>query len=48
VAWLKAQGSADREAGRPMSPDAIFRICSMTKPLTSTAVMMLYEEGAFL
>ena len=48
VAWLKAQGAADREAGTPMSPDAIFRICSMTKPLTSAAVMMLYEEGRFL
>ncbi len=48
IAWLKAQGMADREAGNPMSPDAIFRICSMTKPLTSVAVMMLYEEGRFL
>jgi CubicO group peptidase (beta-lactamase class C family) len=48
IAWLKAQGAADREAGKPMSPDAIFRICSMTKPLTSAAVMMLYEEGRFL
>ena len=38
----------DREAGKPMRPDAIFRICSMTKPITSLAVMMLYEEGRFL
>jgi CubicO group peptidase (beta-lactamase class C family) len=48
VAWFKAQGMMDREAGKPMRPDAIFRICSMTKPITSVAVMMLYEEGRFL
>jgi CubicO group peptidase (beta-lactamase class C family) len=47
VAWFKAQGMMDREAGKAMSPDAIFRICSMTKPITSVAVMMLYEEGRF-
>src|SRR5215471_748394 len=48
VAWFKAQGMADREAGKPMPMDAIFRICSMSKPITSVAVMMLYEEGKFL
>lgn len=48
VAWFEAQGLADREAGQPMRKDAIFRICSMTKPITSVAVMMLYEEGKFL
>jgi CubicO group peptidase (beta-lactamase class C family) len=48
VAWFKAQGTMDREANKAMRPDAMFRICSMTKPITSTAVMMLYEEGAFL
>jgi CubicO group peptidase (beta-lactamase class C family) len=48
IAWLKAQGMTDREAGKPMRTDAIFRICSMSKPLTSLAVMMLYEEGRFL
>jgi CubicO group peptidase (beta-lactamase class C family) len=47
IAWLKAQGMMDREAGKPMRPDAIFRICSMSKALTSLAVMMLYEEGRF-
>jgi len=47
IAWLRAQGMADREAGRPMQPDALFRICSMTKPITSAAVMMLYEKGCF-
>jgi CubicO group peptidase (beta-lactamase class C family) len=48
VAWFKAQGTMDREANKPMRADAIFRICSMTKPITSTAIMMLYEEGRFL
>ena len=48
VAWFKAQGMADREASKPMRPDSMFRICSMTKPITSLAVMMLYEEGRFL
>ncbi|HSB16266.1 MAG TPA: serine hydrolase domain-containing protein [Bryobacteraceae bacterium] len=48
VAWLKAQGMADVESGKPMQTDNIFRICSMTKPITSLAVMMLYEEGRFL
>src|SRR5882672_256413 len=33
VAWLKAQGAMDREAGKPMRPDALFRICSMSKPI---------------
>ena len=48
VAWFDARGMADREAGKPLDKDAIFRICSMSKPITSTAVMMLYEEGRFL
>ena len=47
VAWFKAQGMQDREAGKPMRPDTIFRICSMSKPITSVAVMMLYEQGRF-
>jgi CubicO group peptidase (beta-lactamase class C family) len=48
VAWFKSQGMMDREAGKAMPTDAMFRICSMTKPITSLAVMMLYEEGKFL
>jgi CubicO group peptidase (beta-lactamase class C family) len=48
VVWFKSQGMMDREAGNPMQPDTMFRICSMTKPITSVAVMMLYEEGRFL
>jgi CubicO group peptidase (beta-lactamase class C family) len=38
-------GWRDREARSPMLPDTIFRIASMTKPVTSVAVMMLAEEG---
>jgi CubicO group peptidase (beta-lactamase class C family) len=48
VAYFKAQGMLDREAGKAMPTDAMFRICSMTKPITSVAAMMLYEEGKFL
>jgi CubicO group peptidase (beta-lactamase class C family) len=38
-------GHADVAAGRPLSDDSIFRIYSMTKPITSIALMMLVEEG---
>jgi CubicO group peptidase (beta-lactamase class C family) len=48
IAYLKAVGMADRDAKKPMRTDSIFRICSMTKPITSVAVMMLYEEGRFM
>ena len=48
IAYFKAFGMADREAKKPMRTDNIFRICSMSKPITSVAVMMLYEEGHFL
>lgn len=41
----RAYGWADREAGRRMTSDAIFRIASQTKALTSVAIMMLAEEG---
>lgn len=41
-------GYADVEAERPVAPDTIYRIYSMTKPITSVGLMMLYEEGAFL
>ncbi len=47
IAYFKAVGDADRDAKKPMRTDSIFRICSMSKPLTSVAVMMLYEEGRF-
>jgi CubicO group peptidase (beta-lactamase class C family) len=45
---LKPFGAFDREAGAPMGTDAIFRIASMSKAVTTVAVMMLYEEGRFL
>jgi CubicO group peptidase (beta-lactamase class C family) len=48
IAYFKAFGMADREAKKPMRTDNIFRICSMSKPITSVAVMMLYEEGRFM
>jgi len=48
IAYLDAVGMADIEAGTPMAPDTMFRIASMTKPITSLAAMMLYEEGRFL
>ena len=48
VVHFKAYGLQDVEFGTPMSKDSIFRIYSMTKPITSVAVMMLYEEGHFL
>jgi CubicO group peptidase (beta-lactamase class C family) len=48
IVYLKAVGMADRDAKKPMRAETIFRICSMTKPITSVAVMMLYEEGRFL
>ncbi|GAB5414452.1 MAG: serine hydrolase domain-containing protein [Congregibacter sp.] len=41
-------GMADREAERPMRGDALYRIYSMTKPVTAVALMMLYEQGLFL
>ena len=45
VAYERAVGWSDREAGRRMAPDAVFRIASQTKALTTTAVLMLVEEG---
>ena len=47
LAHLSAMGMMDRERNRPMAEDAIFRIYSMSKPITSAALMMLFERGAF-
>lgn len=44
---FSAQGQMDVERGRAADKDTLFRIYSMTKPLTSAALMMLFEEGAF-
>ncbi|MCP4260605.1 MAG: beta-lactamase family protein [Planctomycetes bacterium] len=38
-------GMMDQKAKKPMRPDTIFRIYSMTKPITSVAAMILYEQG---
>ncbi len=46
VGYAEAVGFRDREAQAPMTMDAIFRVASMTKPLTSVAAMMLAEEGS--
>jgi CubicO group peptidase (beta-lactamase class C family) len=46
VHW-KAYGMADNQAGRTLKRDDIFRIASQSKAVTSTAVMMLWEEGKF-
>ncbi len=45
VAHFAVAGDRDVEHARPVGPDTIFRIASMTKPITSVALMMLYEEG---
>ncbi|HEV3162416.1 MAG TPA: serine hydrolase domain-containing protein [Isosphaeraceae bacterium] len=45
VVYYEAVGKQDAEAGVPMSRDTLFRIASMTKPVTSVAIMMLVEEG---
>lgn len=46
-AFFDASGMMDVDAAKPVSADTIFRIFSMSKPITSVAVMMLYEEGHF-
>jgi CubicO group peptidase (beta-lactamase class C family) len=44
---VASHGQRDAEAGLPVEPDTLWRIYSMTKPVTSVATMMLYEQGAF-
>jgi CubicO group peptidase (beta-lactamase class C family) len=46
LAHVSMRGSRDAEAGLPVEADTLWRIYSMTKPITSVAAMMLYEEGA--
>jgi CubicO group peptidase (beta-lactamase class C family) len=48
VAYFKSFGKMDLEGNRDMPKDAMFRIASMTKAITSVAIMTLYEEGKFL
>lgn len=45
--YFNAFGFADKEAGVPMDRNTLVRIYSMTKPITGTALMKLYEQGAF-
>ena len=47
VVYTETYGLADREENQPMTEDAIFRIYSMSKPITGVALMILYEEGKF-
>ena len=47
LVYMEALGQADIEAARPMPEDAIFRLYSMTRSMTSLAAMILWEEGAF-
>jgi CubicO group peptidase (beta-lactamase class C family) len=47
IADFRTYGYRDMEAGDPMAEDDIFRIYSMSKPITGVALMMLYEEGRF-
>lgn len=47
IAWRDGAGLADVGAGRAIEEDAILRVYSMTKPITSVAALMLYEEGRF-
>ena len=46
-AYFQSFGDMDRERSKPVADDTIFRIYSMTKPITSVALMMLFEEGRF-
>src|SRR5229473_3359653 len=48
LGFFESFGRRDAASSAPMAKDAIFRIYSMTKPITSVAAMMLWEEGRFL
>ena len=48
LGYFESFGRRDAAGGEPMTKDTIFRIYSMTKPITSVAAMMLWEEGRFL
>ena len=47
LAWLETCGYRDVETKRAVEPDTIYRIYSMTKPITTVAALILYEEGCF-
>jgi CubicO group peptidase (beta-lactamase class C family) len=48
LAYTATVGERDRERRLPMTLDTRFRVASMTKPVTTVAVLMLYEQGRFL
>ncbi|MFV0297277.1 MAG: serine hydrolase domain-containing protein [Hyphomicrobiaceae bacterium] len=48
IGYLEATGTRDPATGQPLWADAVFSIASMTKPMTSVAIMMLHEEGRLL
>ena len=47
IAYLEPRGHLEIEKRRPVAPDSIFRIYSMTKPIVSVGLMMLWEQGRF-
>jgi CubicO group peptidase (beta-lactamase class C family) len=47
IAWEKAYGVTDLSSRKPLRTDAMFRLLSMTKPITSVALLTLYEQGRF-
>lgn len=47
LAFFDCHGLRDVAAGTPVTADTVFRIYSMTKPITAVAALMLYEEGCF-
>ncbi|HWG12068.1 MAG TPA: serine hydrolase domain-containing protein [Streptosporangiaceae bacterium] len=47
LAYVASYGSRDAEADRPVEPDTLWRLYSMTKPVTAVAAMILWEEGGF-
>ena len=47
IALEDYRGTTELGGGKPIGPETIFRIYSMTKPITSIALMMLFEEGRF-
>ena len=48
IAFLESAGTLDPATKAPMTPDAIFRIYSMSKPITSVSAMILFEDGKIL
>ena len=47
LVWVAGGGHRDRERDLPVTDDTLWRIYSMTKPITTVAAMLLYEEGRF-